>query len=256
MAREPQLAQINQRLIDGIIDTHSYFREIGPFLGLSLVILDNEIFMFSDPVTYEVFKGSDQWQKDLSKRGMPFVLTGQTGLQVVALLARLAAADDNPLPEELNFSVDVTHTTGIHISRLKTSVFTNLQKCLELEKVLFSDKSPNIELTQAMLQHEHLHVPTIEQNGTEMLAYFRLANGQHVVPVFSAPDLAFGAIGTSALGLFDVNGVDFFKLIDKHPHIKSQTLGILFNPYSNTEKLINWQTFGSITGLGDFGRSA
>ena len=257
MAREPQLAQINQKLIDGIIDTHSYFREIGPFLGLTVVILDDEIYMFSDPVTYEVFKASDQWQKDLSKRGMPFVLTGQTGLQVVALLSKLAASDDNPIPDEVKFSVDVTHTTGIHISRLKTDVFVTLQRCLELEKVLLSEKSPNPDLTQAMANHDHLHVPTILNNGVETIVYFKLTNGQQVLPIFSAPDLAFGAMGTSQLGLFDVSGSELFRLLEKNPQIKTETSGILFNPYSNTEKLVQWQALSPLQpNLGDYGQSA
>jgi len=257
MAREPQLAQINQRLIDGTINPYSYFREIGPFLGLSLVILEDKIYLFSDPVTYEVFKGSDQWQKDLTKKGMPFAVTGQTGLQVVTLIAKLVSSENSSLPEEISVSVDITHTTGVHISRLKSAVFSSLQRSLDLERTLVSDKIPNPELSRAMISHQHLHVATKQKNGVEMLAYFRLLNGQHVIPVFTGPDLAFGALGPSGLGLFDISGVEFFKLVQNNHEVRTETAGILFNPYSNTEKFVPWQNLGHINlNLGDLGQSA
>ena len=91
----------------------------------------------------------------------------------------------------------------------------------------------------------------------ETIVYFKLTNGQQVLPIFSAPDLAFGAMGTSQLGLFDVSGSELFRLLEKNPQIKTETSGILFNPYSNTEKLVQWQALSPLQpNLGDYGQSA
>jgi hypothetical protein len=170
---------------------------------------------------------------------MPLVLTGQTGLQIVAALAKLAASTDTFFHKELRISIDVTHTTGLHISGLKSEVFINLQQCLDLEKALLAEKSAH-ELAQAVAQHNHLHLPSINRSGEEVLAFFKLNSGEQVVPIFSASDLAFGALGSSNLGLFEVKGSSFFQLLEKYPDIRTQTIGLLFNPYSNAERLVPW----------------
>ncbi len=249
MAREPQLAAISRRLVDGLIDTMGFFREIGPYIGLTLVVSGAEAYLFSDPVTYEVFKASDSWFKEVSKKGMPFILIGQTGIQVVGALSKLAGAPDGALPEEIKISVDVTHTSGIHISGLKTELFINLQQCLDLEKSLLSDHQTPRDLAHVLTIHEHLHVPTLQKSGEEVLAYFKLVTGEQVLPIFSAPDLAFGALGATKLGICDLQGKSLFDLLQRYPEIREQSVGILFNPYTNAERMISWKSFESVINL-------
>lgn len=246
MAREPQLAATSRRLVEGNIDTMGFFREIGPHLGLTLVISGAECYLFSDPITYEVFKASDSWFKEVSKQGMPFILTGQTGTQVVAALAKLATPSAGGLPEKIKISVDVTHNSGIHISGLRTELFSNLQQCLNLEKSLVSENPSARDFVHAISSHGHLHLPTLQKAGEEVLAFFKLTSGEHVLPVFSASDLAFGALGPSKLGICEVEGRGFFEVLSRFPEIKTQTVGLLFNPYTNTERLMSWSAFESL----------